>query len=63
MRFAAAAILTVIGCAAVLVSWGPLHNLFADYRDSPVATYLLLGLPWLVLAAAAFAAAWRVLRS
>jgi hypothetical protein len=37
-----------------------LQNLFG-YRDSPVATYLVLGVPFLVLAIAAFVAAWWLL--
>jgi hypothetical protein len=44
----------------VFIAWGPLQNLFG-YRDSPVSTYLLFGLPWLVLAIAAFAVAWRLI--
>jgi hypothetical protein len=39
---------------------GPLQNLFG-YRDSPVSTYVLFGLPWLVLAGGAFAVAWRLI--
>jgi hypothetical protein len=61
MRIAAAAILILIGCAAMLLAWGPLQNLFG-YRDSPVSTYLLYGLPFLLLAAVAFAGAWQLLK-
>jgi hypothetical protein len=61
MRAIAAALLVLVGCCAVVLAWGPLHNLFG-YRDSPIATYLLFGLPLLALAAAAFVAAWRLLR-
>ena len=60
MRVVAAILLVLVGCAAVLLAWGPLSNLFG-YRDSAVSTYLLFGLPWLALAAAAFALAWRLL--
>jgi len=60
MRFVAAVTLILLGCAAALIAWGPLQNL-VGYRDSPVSTYLLYGLPWLVLAVAAFAVAWRML--
>ena len=60
MRVVAALTLILLGCGATLLAWGPLQNLFG-YRDSPVSTYLLFGLPWLVLAVAAFAVAWRML--
>ena len=60
LRVVAAIILILLGCGAVLMAWGPLQNLFG-YRDSPVSTYLLFGLPWLVLAVAAFAVAWRLI--
>lgn len=60
VRVVAAVILILLGCGAALISWGPLQNLFG-YRDSPVSTYLLFGLPWLLLAVAAFAVAWRML--
>ena len=57
MRVVAAIGLVLLGCGAAFIAWGPLQNLFG-YRDSPVSTYLLFGLPWLMLAVAAFAAAW-----
>ena len=60
MRVAAAIVLIVLGCAAAVIAWGPLQNLFG-YRDSPVSTYLALGVPWLVLSVAAFVAAWRLI--
>ena len=62
MRRVAAAILLLVGCAAALLAWGPLRNLFG-YRDSPVSTYLLFGVPPLLLAVAAFVAAWQLTRS
>jgi hypothetical protein len=61
VRVAAAIVLVLLGCGAAFVAWGPLQNLFG-YRDSPVATYLLFGLPWIALAVAAFVAAWRLIR-
>ena len=61
VRVAAAIVLVLLGCSAAFIAWGPLQNLFG-YRDSPVATYLLFGLPWLALAVAAFVAAWRLIR-
>jgi hypothetical protein len=60
MRLAAAALLVALGCAALFLAWGPLQNLFG-YRDSPVSTYLLFGVPWLLLGLAAFAGAWQLL--
>ena len=57
MRGAAVLVLITLGCAAAFLAWGPLQNLFG-YRDSPVSTYLVFGVPWLVLALAAFAGAW-----
>jgi hypothetical protein len=61
MHTVAAAVLILLGCAALLLAWGPLQNLFG-YRDSPVATYLLFGIPWLLVALVAFAGAWQLLR-
>ena len=60
MRALAALLLVLAGAASLVLAWGPLHNLFG-YRDSPVGTYLLFGLPFVVLAAVAFAAAWRLI--
>ena len=59
MRPIAAALLLVVGCAALVLAWGPLQNLFG-YRDSPIGTYLLYGLPLLAFAAVAFVAAGRL---
>jgi hypothetical protein len=64
MRLALAAVLALVGCAAVLIALlGPLANLVAGYRDSPVSTYLLYGLPPLVFGVAALVAAWQVMKS
>jgi hypothetical protein len=60
VRLAAAVAPILVGCSAVYVAWGPLQNLFG-YRDSSVLTYMLLELPWLALAVAAFVVAWRLL--
>ena len=61
MRLAAGLILLSIGCALVVLAWGPLQNLFG-YRDSPVSTYLLFGVPLLLAAGMAFFGAWQLLR-
>jgi hypothetical protein len=63
MRVALAVLLVLIGAAAVVISVGPLSNLFAGYQDSPASTYLLVGLPPLLLGVAALVAAWRLLKS
>ena len=60
VRTVAAITLVLLGCGAAVIAWGPLQNLFG-YRDSPVSTYLLFGLPWLALAVAAFVVAWRLI--
>jgi hypothetical protein len=55
-------ILLAFGAFCAIVAAGALQNLVADYQDSPVSTYLLIGLPALALAVAAFVAAWQLLR-
>jgi hypothetical protein len=59
VRIVAVVLLMLLGCAALLFAWGALRNLFG-YRDSPVSTYLLIGLPCLAIAVGAFRAAWRL---
>jgi hypothetical protein len=49
MRHFWAATCFVAALLSAVVSWGPLHNLFEDYRDSPDSTYLILGLPFVAL--------------
>lgn len=43
-------------------SWGPLHNLFEDYQDSPVWVYLVSGLPFMAVALGCLAGAAFLLR-
>ena len=45
-----------------MLAFGALSNLWADYRDSPMSTYLLIGLPALVGSLAALLAAGGVWR-
>jgi hypothetical protein len=52
VRYCLAAACIVAAALFAVLSWGPLHNLFEDYKDSPVAIYLILGLPFLVISAA-----------
>jgi hypothetical protein len=59
VRILSVVLLTLVGCGGLLFAWGALQNLFG-YRDSPVATYLLIGLPCLAVALGAFGAAWRL---
>jgi hypothetical protein len=62
MRYVKAAALGVLAALCALVAYGPLSNLWSDYRDSPTSTYLLLGLPPLAVSVASLIAAIRVLR-
>ena len=62
MRVLAAALLLLLAAFSAAASWGALSNLVADYQDSSTLTYLLFGVPWLVLAAAAVVLAMRLLR-
>jgi hypothetical protein len=52
MRFCLAALCLVVAVGAAVFSWGPLHNLFEDYKDSPDWVYLMLGVPFVLLSAA-----------
>jgi hypothetical protein len=63
MRLVAAAFLVVVALVAGAFAWGALQNLFASYKDSPIATYLLIGLPWLALCLAALYGAARLFRT
>ncbi|MCA1680673.1 MAG: hypothetical protein LC777_17860 [Actinobacteria bacterium] len=61
MRLVVAALLLILAAPWVVVAWGPLENLFAEYQDSPDSTYLLFGLPPAIAGAAFLAAAGWVL--
>ena len=56
------AVLIAVAVVAGLLAWGALSNLWADYRDSPTSTYLLYGLPALLVAVAALLQAGRLWR-
>jgi hypothetical protein len=62
MRGALALLLGVTGLVSLYVAWGPLSNLWADYKDSPDSTYLIFGLPFLAVALFCFASAVFMLR-
>ena len=58
------ALLALLALAVVagLLAWGALDNLFRGYRDSPVSTYLVIGLPALVVCLVALGAVVRLWR-
>jgi hypothetical protein len=62
MRHVRAAGLFVLAVLFVVISWGPLRNLFSDYRDSPTWVYLVYGVPFLALAMLCAVLAWLELR-
>jgi hypothetical protein len=62
MRYLLVPVCLVAAVGAAYVAWGPLHNLFEDYKDSPDYFYLILGLPFALLSASLFFAAfWLIL--
>jgi hypothetical protein len=63
MRLLQAIFLAAVGVGAGLVAYGTLSNLWADHQDSSTSTYLLIGLPLLVLSAAALVSAITVIRT
>ena len=62
MRQVKIALLVFFAVAFGVIAFGPLSNLWSDYRDSPISTYLLAGLPPLVLAVSSLVGAILVLR-
>jgi hypothetical protein len=62
MRYVKAAAFAVVAAGSAFIAYGPLQNLWSDYQDSPTSTYLLYGLPPLVLSIASLVAAIRALR-
>jgi hypothetical protein len=62
MRYVRAGAFAAVAAGSAFVAYGPLQNLWSDYQDSPASTYLLYGLPPLVLSIAALVAAIRALR-
>jgi hypothetical protein len=62
MRLLWTVVLLCVGVVAGLLAWGSLQNLWSDYQDSSASTYLLVGVPSLLVAVAALygaARAWR----
>ena len=62
MRLLRTTVLLVVAIAAGLLAWGALSNLWSDYQDSETSTYLLYGVPSLLVALAALFAAARLWR-
>jgi hypothetical protein len=62
MRAIALAILALVAAGSALFAYGALANLWADYQDSPTATYLEIGLTWVALSVWAVAVAVSILR-
>jgi hypothetical protein len=52
------------GCGGVAASlaWGALQNLWSDYKDGETSTYLLIGVPALLVAIAALYGAVQIAR-
>ena len=61
-RIAAVVYLLLFAAVAALVALGALGNLWSDYQDSPASTYLMIGVPALLVAAVAVTAAVRIWR-
>ncbi len=61
-RVILAAALVAVAAVSAWIGGGPLHNLFADYQDSTTGTYLLFGLPFVLVSLACLVAAGFALR-
>jgi hypothetical protein len=62
MRVVVAAALVLVAGFAALSAYGALQNLWADYQDSETSTYLVVGVPLLVVSVAALYCAVRLIR-
>ena len=62
LRVAAVVYLLVFAAVAAAAALGALQNLWSGYQDSPTSTYLLIGIPALLVAVVAAFAAWRIWR-
>jgi hypothetical protein len=63
MRWLATALLLGLAVLAGMLAFGSLQNLWSDYRDSSTPTYLLIGVPSLLVALAALYGAARLSRA
>ena len=62
-RLILAACLIVFGLLAFVWSWGPLQNVFDDYRDNTVGDYVFLASIFWAIGAAAFVVAAVLIQS
>jgi hypothetical protein len=62
MRRLLGGVLLLVAVGMAFLSYGALSNLWADYQDSQPATYIEVGLTWLVPALCLALIAIRVLR-
>lgn len=62
MRKVLAALLFAVAGALILLSYGALENLWAEYQDSPDSTYIEVAAIELALAAVAIAGGFLALR-
>jgi succinate dehydrogenase hydrophobic anchor subunit len=62
MRFLWTAVLLLVAGVAGMLAWGSLENLWSDYRDSETSTYLLIGIPSVLVALTALYGVARVWR-
>jgi uncharacterized membrane protein len=62
MRWLVMLALLSLAVLAGMLAWGSLSNLWSDYQDSSTSTYLLIGIPSLLVALAALYGAARVWR-
>jgi hypothetical protein len=61
-RVVATLFLTAVAVVMGLLAWGSLSNLWADYRDSSISTYLWIGIPALTVSAGAVIATFVIWR-
>ena len=62
MRVLVTVALLALAVFAGMLAWGSLGNLWSDYQDSEASTYLLIGVPSLLVTLAALYGAARVWR-
>jgi hypothetical protein len=62
MRWLASVVLLALAFVAGMLAFGSLSNLWSEYQDSSTSTYLLIGIPSLLVALAALYGAARVWR-
>ena len=63
MKLLASVLLIAVAVIAGMFAWGALQNLFSSYKDSPVATYLIIGLPALAVCVASLYLTVRIWRT